>query len=155
MLVYRIERQLYLKEIFSGRGAALSQGNRWNSLHTAMIYTSGSRSLAILEVLTRVDLFTDLPNDRLIVELEIPISLTIDKLDILTLPKDWNAYPSSKATQIIGDAFIRMSKFPILQVPSSLVKGEFNFLINPTLAAVSGLKIISEETLDMKRWRLT
>ena len=155
MKVYRVERQKYLKEILSGRGAALSQGNRWNSLHTAMIYTSGSRSLAILEVLTRVDLFTDLPNDRLIVELEIPISLTIDKLDILTLPKDWNAYPSSKATQIIGDAFIRMAKFPILQVPSSLVKGEYNFLINPTFAGVSDIQTISAEPLDLKRWRLT
>ena len=154
MIVYRVERQKYLKDILSGRGAALSEGNRWNSMHTAIVYSSESRSLALLEVLTRVDLFTDLPNDRLIVELEIPTSLTINKLDFQTLPAGWNAYPSNKSTQTIGDTFIRMAKFPILQVPSSLVKGEFNFLINPMFAGVSGVKIISAETLDMKRWRL-
>ena len=154
MLVYRIERQLYLKEILSGRGAALSQGNRWNSLHTAMVYTSGSRSLAILEVLTRVDLFSDLPDDRLLVELEIPDNLFIEKLEIQTLPKNWNNFPPNKATQSLGDSFIRKASFPILQVPSSLVKGEFNFLINPTFAGVSNIQIISTETLDLKRWRL-
>ena len=71
MLVYRIERQKYLQEVLSGRGAALSYGNRWNSINTHMVYTSGSRSLAMLEVLTRVDLFSDLPEDRLIVTIKI------------------------------------------------------------------------------------
>jgi len=154
MLVYRIERQLYLNEILNGRGAALSQGNRWNSLHTAMVYTSGSRSLAILEVLTRIDLFTDLPEDRLLVELEIPNSLFIEKLEIQTLPKNWNNFPPNKTTQGLGDTFIRKASIPILQVPSSLVKGEFNFLINPTFAGVSNIQIISTEPLDLKRWRL-
>ena len=155
MLVYRIERQLYFKEILSGRGAALSQGNRWNSLHSAMVYTSGSRSLAILEVLTRVDLFSDLPDDRLLVELEIPDNLFIEKLEIQTLPKNWNNFPPNKATQSLGDSFIRKASFPVLQVPSSLVKGEFNFLINPIFAGVSDIQIISAEPLDLKRWRLT
>jgi len=155
MLVYRIERQLYLSEILSGRGAALSQGNRWNSLHTAMFYTSGSRSLAILEVLTRVDLFSDLPDDRLLVELEIPDSLFKEKLEIQTLPKNWNDFPPNKATQSLGDSFIRKASFPILQVPSSLVKGEFNFLVNPTYAGVSNIQIISAEPLDLKRWRIS
>jgi RES domain-containing protein len=155
MLVYRIERQLYFKEILSGQGAALSQGNRWNSLHTAMVYTSGSRSLAILEVLTRVDLFSDLPDDRLLVELEIPDNLFIEKVEIQTLPKNWNNFPPNKATQSLGDSFIRKASFPIFQVPSSLVKGEFNFLINPMFAGVSDIQIISAEPLDLKRWRLT
>jgi hypothetical protein len=47
-----------------------------------------------------------------------------------------------------------MAKFPILQVPSSLVKGEFNFLINAMFAGVSDIQIISAEPLDLKRWRL-
>jgi RES domain-containing protein len=154
MLVYRIERQLYLKEILSGRGAALSEGNRWNSLYTPMVYTSGSRSLAILEVLTRVDLFSDLPDDRLLVELEIPANFSVEKLEIQILPKDWNNFPPNKATQGFGDTFIRKALVPILQVPSSLVKGEFNYLINPNYSGVSGIQIISAGPLDLKRWRL-
>lgn len=131
MLVYRIERQKYLQEVLSGCGAALSYGNRWNSINTHMVYTLGSRSLALLEVLTRVDLFSDLPEDRLLVTIDIQEAIITGKLDVHTLPANWSSFPPTKLTQIIGDDFIRNTAYPILQVPSSLVKDEFNFLINP------------------------
>lgn len=153
MLVYRIERQKYLQEVLSGRGAALSFGNRWNSINTHMVYTSGSRSLAILEVLTRVDLFSDLPEDRHLVTIEIQKAITIGKLDVQTLPATWNSFPPSKLTQTTGDDFIRNAAYPILQVPSSLVKGEFNFLINPFLPAIAHITIVESEPIDLKRWR--
>jgi RES domain-containing protein len=153
MLVYRIERQKYLQEVLSGRGAALSYGNRWNSINTHMVYTSGSRSLAMLEVLTRVDLFSDLPEDRLIVTIEIQEAITIGQLDVQTLPANWNSFPPSKLTQTIGDDFIRNAAYPILQVPSSLVKGEFNFLINPFHPAIVHITVVESEPIDLKRWR--
>ncbi len=153
MLVYRIERQKYLQEVLSGRGAALSYGNRWNSINTHMVYTSGSRSLAMLEVLTRVDLFSDLPEDRLIVTIDIQQAITIGKLYVQILPSNWNSFPPSKLTQAIGDDFIRNAAYPILQVPSSLVKGEFNFLINPFHAASAHVSFIESEPIDLKRWR--
>jgi RES domain-containing protein len=153
MLVYRIERQKYLQEVLSGRGAALSFGNRWNSINTQMVYTSGSRSLAMLEVLTRVDLFSDLPEDRLIVTIEIQEAITIGQLDVQTLPATWNSFPPSKLTQTIGDDFIRNAVYPILQVPSSLVKGEFNYLINPFHADIAHGYVIESEPIDLKRWR--
>ena len=153
MLVYRIERQKYLHEVLSGRGAALSFGNRWNSINTHMVYTSGSRSLAILEVLTRVDLFSDLPEDRLIVTIDIQNETSIEKLEMHTLPARWNSFPPSKITQFIGDNFIRNAASPILQVPSSLVKGEFNYLINPFHADIAHISVIESEPIDLKRWR--
>jgi RES domain-containing protein len=153
MLVYRIERQKYLHEVLSGRGAALSYGNRWNSINTHMVYTSGSRSLAMLEVLTRVDLFSDLPDDRLIVTIDIQDAVTIGKLDVQTLPATWNSFPPSKLTQTVGDDFIRNAVYPILQVPSSLVKGEFNFLINPFHPAIVHITVVESEPIDLKRWR--
>jgi RES domain-containing protein len=153
MLVYRIERQKYLHEVLSGRGAALSIGNRWNSINTHMVYTSGSRSLALLEVLTRVDIFSDLPDDRLIVTIEIQHDSAIEKLEIHTLPAHWNSFPPAKFTQTIGDDFIRNAASPILQVPSSLVKGEFNYLINPFHAARALVSVIESEPIDLKRWR--
>jgi RES domain-containing protein len=153
MLVYRIERLKYLHEVLSGRGAALSFGNRWNSINTHMVYTSGSRSLAILEVLTRVDLFSDLPEDRLIVTIDIKNEISIEKLEMHTLPARWNSFPPSKITQSIGDNFIRNAASPILQVPSSLVKGEFNYLINPFHADIAHLSVIESEPIDLKRWR--
>ena len=153
MLVYRIERQKYLQEVLSGRGAALSYGNRWNSINTHMVYTSGSRSLAMLEVLTRVDLFSDLPEDRLIVTLDIHEAITIGQLEVQTLPANWNSFPPSKLTQSIGDDFIRNAAYPILQVPSSLVKGEFNYLVNPFHLEIAHVSVIESEPIDLKRWR--
>lgn len=153
MRVFRIERQKYLNEILDGRGAALSAGNRWNSRNTAMVYTSGSRSLAILEVLSHVDLFNDLPSDRLLVELDIADDLKIQQIDIEQLPKNWNAYPAINATRLLGDEFIQFSTHQILQVPSSLVNGEFNYLINPKLIDDSQIKIINAKSLKLERWR--
>ena len=153
MLVFRIERQKYLSEILQGRGAAISSGNRWNSRNTSMIYTSGSRSLAILEVLSHVDLFNDLPPDRLLVELDIADDLKIQQLNIEQLPKNWNTFPALNSTRILGDEFIRLAEFNVLQVPSSLVEGEFNYLINPKLIDHSKIKIIKAETLKLERWR--
>ena len=45
MYVYRIERKKYLVDVLSGKGAALCSGNRWNSLHTPMVYTSHKISI--------------------------------------------------------------------------------------------------------------
>lgn len=153
MRVFRIERQKYLNEILQGRGAALSSGNRWNSQNTSMIYTSVSRSLAILEVLSHVDLFNDLPSDRLLVELDISDDFKIQQLNIDQLPRNWNAYPAINATRLMGDEFIRFSTRQILQVPSSLVDGEFNYLINPNLIDHSKIKIINAQSLKLERWR--
>lgn len=153
MLVFRIERQKYLQEVLSGRGAALSYGNRWNSINTHMVYTSGSRSLAMLEVLARVDLFSDLPEDRLLVTIDIQEAITIGQLDVQTLPANWSSFPPTKLTQVIGDDFIRNAVYPILQVPSSLVKGEFNFLINPFHLNIAHVSVIESEPIDPKRWR--
>ena len=153
MLVYRIERQKYLKEVFTGRGAALTLRNRWNSLQTPMVYTSESRSLALLEVLAYVDLFNDLPSDRLLLEISIPDHLLLQRISLEDLPTDWNIYPPNKITQAIGDAFIQQSVFPILQVPSSLVKGEYNFLLHPRHSEIAAIQLISTEQLNLNRWR--
>lgn len=153
MRVFRIEREKYLKEILSGRGAALSRGNRWNSLNTPMVYTSGSKSLAVLEVLTRVDLFQDLPDDRLLVTLNISDSVAMHEMTENELPESWNIFPAGPETRTIGDLFTRSNHFLLLKVPSSLINGEYNYLINPLHPEIHNIKIVSTEPLDTSRWR--
>lgn len=153
MRVYRIERHKYLPEVLSGRGAALSEGNRWNSLHTLMVYCSESRSLVLLEVLAHVDLYTELPTDRMLVEIEIPDGMTVQHLPTELLPDGWNTFPSGEGTQRIGDDFIRKSDHLLMQVPSSLVEGEYNFLINPLHPKAKEIRIISAVQIKPERWR--
>ena len=50
MKVYRIEREKYLETTLLGIGASMTNGYRWNSLNTRLVYTAESRALATLEV---------------------------------------------------------------------------------------------------------
>ena len=47
------------------------------------------------------------------------------------LEPTWNAYPHHIETQKLGDEFIRSSSALALKVPSAVVQGDFNYLINP------------------------
>lgn len=131
MKVFRIERRKYLKTTLKGIGAARTEGFRWNSLNTYLVYTAGSRALAILEVAVHLDLNEDLPTDRYFVEIDIPEEVEILELKIEDLPEDWNAKPPGLETQFIGDDFVRDKAAAVLKVPSSVVPPEANYLINP------------------------
>ena len=48
MIVFRLAKKQYTHKL-SGEGAEL-YGGRWNSVGTPMLYTSESRSLALLEL---------------------------------------------------------------------------------------------------------
>ena len=131
MIVYRIEREKYLRTSLSGIGASMTKGYRWNSLHTRLVYAAESRALAILEVSVHLDLSEDLPVDRHYVEIEIPDDMLILEVSIEDLPPDWDAKPPTTLTQSIGDDFVGYNEAAVLKVPSSIVPQESNYLINP------------------------
>lgn len=131
MFVYRIERLRYLETVLSGRGSAMSDGCRWNSLHTALVYTSASRALALLEVSVHLDIHEDLPDDRYIVTIEIPDHVAITHIPLTHLPRQWDTKPPVKQSQHVGDKFVASMETAVLQVPSCIVSQEYNYLINP------------------------
>jgi RES domain-containing protein len=85
MRVFRIEREKYLESTLKGIGAAMTDGYRWNSINTYLVYTADSRALATLEVSVHLDLSEDLPIDRFYVEIEIPDDIQILELLFMTL----------------------------------------------------------------------
>ncbi len=128
MQIYRLSRKKYANKL-SGVGASKS-GNRWNSRGTEIIYCADSRALAMAEVSVHMSLAT-LPKDFMMIEIDIPRSIRIQNLDLKILYDDWNEFPHNYKTQTIGDLFISKNKYCILKVPSAVVKGDFNYLINP------------------------
>lgn len=128
MRVYRLSKRKYANNL-SGKGAA-KFGNRWNSKGVEVIYVAQSRALAMAEVAVHLTLAT-LPSDYVMMEIEIPESIASDYLDVNDLSENWNSNPPTNITQQIGDSFIDSEKHCILKVPSAVVKGDFNFLINP------------------------
>lgn len=147
MRVYRIKRKKYLEATLRGTGAALTEGFRWNSPNTYLVYTSESRALATLEVSVHLDLSEDMPTDRYYVEIEIPDEVEILELRSTDLPENWDSNPPILETQFIGDDFVKENIAAVLKVPSSIVPPEFNYLINPNHPEAKMIKVVSVELL--------
>ncbi|QKJ64882.1 RES family NAD+ phosphorylase [Flavobacterium sp. M31R6] len=128
MEVFRLARKKHPIEL-SGKGASIS-GARWNSKGTEIIYCAQNRALAMAEVLVHLSLAT-LPNDFVMLTIDIPDDIFVEILDPNKLSIDWNVFPCTFETPLLGDDFIRRNVACILKVPSAVVKGDFNFLINP------------------------
>lgn len=142
MHVYRLSRKKYANA-FSGLSAS-GFANRWNSKGTEIIYTSESRALALAEVVVHLSL-AYLPSDFIMLEILIPEKVKISEINSNILPKNWNSFPHLTSTQFIGDQFIRESKYGVVKIPSAVVKGDFNFLINPRHPDFKKINITNQE----------
>lgn len=147
MRLYRIERKKYLTSTLLGTGSSKSNGFRWNSINTSLVYTAESRALAILEVSVHLDLSEDFPTDRYYVEIEIPDDITVLEVTIKDLPNKWDSKPPNIFTQIIGDDFVKGNGAAILKVPSCIVPSEFNYLINPNHPDFKLIKVIKNSPM--------
>jgi RES domain-containing protein len=134
---WRIVQREHLAEAFTGAGASL-YGGRWNSTGVGVVYTAGSISLAVLEMLVHLQGAGRVPDYRLI-EIQFDDSL-IQILNRARLPRGWRRYPPPAKLRQIGDHWIRAARSAVLQVPSVLT-GEPNFLLNPAHADFSRIKV--------------
>jgi RES domain-containing protein len=123
---WRITRNSKPADAFTGEGARLF-GGRWNSPGNRLVYTGGSRSLAILEVLAHLTRSSPL-NNYVLYCVESDDSLVQTLSD---LPPGWNSEPPTAASQSVGDAWVRSATHPVLSVPSAIVPEERNYLVNP------------------------
>ncbi len=142
MIVFRLAKEKYSHDL-SGNGA-FKTGGRWNSKGTAMVYTSDSRALCTAEIAVHTPLGL-LPSDYEIITIEIPDSIKIKTLTKDKLPSDWNSIPHPGSTQEIGDEFIKQNKSAVLKVPSAVVQGDFNYLLNPKHSDFRKVKIKKAE----------
>jgi RES domain-containing protein len=143
MTVYRLSACKYKNDL-SGKGAELS-GGRWNNKGTPMVYTSDSRALCTAEIAVRTPLGIT-PVDYCILTIEFPDNASIKNVDIHTLPEGWRLYPPPAATRMIGDKFILEGRHLIMKVPSAVVPGDYNYLINPRHKDFGKVKIVNAES---------
>jgi len=129
MFVYRISKKIHIKDL-SGIGAGL-YGGRWNPIGINMVYTSGSIALATLEYLVHnFHLLSTAEICLAKIEIGKPKSMLVKKNS--DLPSGWNRQMHLQyATQQIGKEFCLKGTDYILKVPSAVVPGEFNLLLNP------------------------
>jgi RES domain-containing protein len=125
MIVYRLATALY-KEDLSGTGAKLF-GGRWNSVGIPALYTTENISLAVLEILVRVDKHT-IPDSYHLIKINIPNSIIPAAISQEKLKKGWK--DDIGYTQWMGDEFIKSNEGILLKVPSAIVEEENNYLLN-------------------------
>lgn len=145
MIVYRLIKEKYKNDL-SGKGAEKA-GARWNSKGHAMLYTSESRSLCTAEVAVHTPL-GNIPLNYFLITIEIPDTINFRELKITDLPSDWKALPHSNSTQLIGDQFLEEEKLMVMKVPSVVVQGDYNYLINPVHNLFSKIKIVNTQPFD-------
>ena len=145
MIVYRLGNEKY-KDDLSGKGAEKA-GARWNSKGHALVYASESRALCTTEIAVRTPL-GNLPVNYHLTSIEIPSTIEIPEIKISDLPPDWKSIPHPNSTQLIGDKFIADGKYLVIKVPSAVVQGDFNFLINPAHKLIAKIKVIKTELFE-------
>jgi RES domain-containing protein len=133
---YRMVKTRSAALAFDGEGARRT-GGRWNSAGTPMVYTAESRSLAALEVLVHLD---GPARGFSIIRCEFDDAL-VETLGVTTLPPDWWTSPAPVTLAHIGDAWVARASSPVLSVPSAVVRGEHNYLINPKHPDFAGITI--------------
>lgn len=143
---YRIVKARYAGNAFDGEGARM-QGGRWSSIGTRTVYTAGSLSLAVLEILVHLQQ-TQILSSYVVFELDFPERL-VQNQDHDSLPADWRSSPAPVSTKQIGDTWIKKSSSALLKVPSVIVPSEYNFLINPAHSDFSGISIGDPMPLDV------
>lgn len=142
MIVFRLSKSRY-SQVLSGRGAERS-GGRWNSKGVPMVYTGESRALCTAEIAVHLPL-GNVPTDYMLITIDIPAPIALQEIDPAALPADWQSFPHPNVTQEIGDHFITQNTFLVLKAPSAVVKGDFNFLLNPLHPDFAKVKIIAVE----------
>jgi RES domain-containing protein len=105
-------------------------GGRWHHPGTPVVYCSESRALAALEQLVHLHR-NRLPPNFACFPVEIPDGLAIREVRIEDLPAEWRHQPGTPELRDIGTGWAEAGETVVLRVPSAVVPGEHNFLLNP------------------------
>ena len=135
--VWRLITARFARTAFSGDGARL-YGGRWNRKGTSLVYSAGSQSLAMLEMLVQDE---PLRARYVMISATIPKGVRIEKVKPEQLPRDWRSMAAREQLQALGTAWAKNSKCAVLAVPSVVIPGESNYLLNPQHDDFSRIRI--------------
>lgn len=139
---WRIVKAKRAANAFDGEGARLF-GGRWNSPGLTAAYTAGSAALATLEVLVHLEKSTVLPA-YVLIACSFDQSL-VTSVDVETLPANWRSYPPPPELQMLGDQWLKERRSAVLKVPSTVIEGESNYLLNPHHPQFGSIRIGSPQ----------
>jgi RES domain-containing protein len=142
MIVFRICKKEYSQTL-----QASGYAGRWNTKETFGIYTAESRSLACLENLVHR---SGEGNNAIykVMQINIPDAIKIEAIDPKNLNKNWTKIDNIYKTQLMGSNWLKSLTTVILKIPSSIIKNEFNYLLNPNHPDFKKIKIQSVDDFE-------
>ncbi|MDB6095014.1 MAG: hypothetical protein JWM32_2576 [Verrucomicrobia bacterium] len=127
--LWRIEKEIFVSSARTGEGARIA-GGRWNSPGLSAIYCGESLALCIVEILVHASTPEERVDPRVRFRLHMP-STAITGLGNNRLPRGWNDPLIHPKTVALGDAWLRSLRSVALRVPSAVVPGAWNYILNP------------------------
>ena len=142
---WRVVKEDFATRAFDGEGARV-WGGRWNSAGNAVVYTSATTSLGLLEKFVHTE--EGLPPIYITIPVTFDAGL-VETMDSKGLPADWRSLPAPLTLKRIGDEWVDSMRSCILEVPSVIVPHESNFILNPKHPNFHSIEIGEPIDLDI------
>jgi RES domain-containing protein len=137
LTVWRLITARFADSAFSGEGARL-YGGRWNLKGVPLVYTSGSQSLATLEMLVQDE---PLRARYVMIPATLPNGMKIERIAPEQLLADWRSPDARQGLRVIGTGWATRRSSAVLAVPSAVIPSETNYLLNPLHPSFTKIKI--------------
>lgn len=127
MLLYRIIFSKYATAKF-----APGDTGRWNLDGERVLYTSTSPALAMAETMAHRLGQGFLSVGYSLITFEVPDRIPYEEINRSQLPQDWRLFSSYSMSQPLGSAWFNRKVTLLLRVPSAVVMGDVNMVVNAT-----------------------
>jgi RES domain-containing protein len=115
-----------------------------------MVYTSATLSLAVLELLVHLAP-SDIPGDLVAVAADIPDSVARKEVVFELVPeRDRRRYPALLDLCEWGTRWASTLDRAVASVPSAVIPGERNYLLNPAHPAFREIQIAAPEPFSLR-----
>ena len=118
---------------------------RWHTKGRLFLYCSENPSTALLETLVHLEIDReDRPQNFQVLKLESIRAVSIDQVDLASLRGGWHS--DLVQTRRVGDRWLNSGKSLLLEVPSVLVSGRRNYLVNAAHPEARNLRIVAHHS---------
>lgn len=138
LTAYRIFKTVHASKWFDGEGSYL-YGGRWNSPGIRVLYAAASLSLAALEMLVYID-DEDMIDEYSWATVEFDEGSVATVESVGRVPTNWKDYSERETVCAIGNRWVLSNENAVLRVPTAIIPGEFNYIINLSHPAIDKIK---------------
>lgn len=127
----------------------LRASGRWHTRGRPIVYLAESPPGALIEVLVHVDVsrLEDLPDRYTLLTIEADGDIGLESC--VDLPDDWAE--NRQVSRAAGDRWLEGARSALLRVPSAIMPGIWNVLLNPLHPDAHRLRITGTASLPFDR----